>query len=203
MNRIKIVGLCLMAMFAFSSVAAASASALRFVEEGPKEITKETATGTSGVSELASEIDKTKITIECKKDTFKGTVEAEGKSGATITYEECSLKGLSGCKVPKITAKLKDKLIENSSKAIEDEFEQESSSEPFATIVIETCTLKGSYKVTGTQTCELPESTVFKEKHEIVCTPSGSHLKLGSEPATYKGTATVELENKHKWAAEA
>ena len=203
MSRIKQAMVSVLAIAFVGAFAAASASAHRFIEEGPKEVANgEKIAGTSGISELASEIDKVKITIVCKKDKFSGTLETGGKTKATITYEECSLVGLSGCKVPNITAKVNDKLIENAGKEIEDEFEQENSETPFATIAIEVCTLKGTYKVTGTQKCALPKGKEFLVLHEIACATSGSSLKLGSEKATYKGTASVEMASKHKWAVE-
>ncbi len=202
MSRIKQAMVSVLAIAFVGAFASASASAHRFIEEGPKEVKNgEKITGTSGVSELASTIDKVAITIVCKKDKFEGTLETGGKTKATITYEECSLTGLSGCKVPNIIAKVNDKLIENAGKEIEDEFEQEGT-EPFATIEIETCTLKGKYKVTGTQKCALPKGKEFLVLHEIACATSGSNLKLASEKATYKGTASVEMASKNKWAVE-
>jgi len=156
--------------------------------------------GTSGVSKLASTILKKAITIVCKKDKFSGELEEEGKSKATITYEECSLEGLSGCRVPNITANVLDRLVESEKVTADEFFEKEGKG--FTTVVIEVCTLKGSYKVTGSQICKLPKGEEFASKHEIECTTGGSSLKLGTEPATYEGTATVELESKEEWEDE-
>jgi hypothetical protein len=157
--------------------------------------TVEEIEGTGGEARLASEISTTKVTIVCKKVKFSGKIEVEGKSKAKINYEECSLEGLSGCTVPNIEAKVLDRLIENSTtKEVEDEFIEEGAG-PFATVVIEVCVLRGSYKVTGTQKCELPKGQELGLVHEIKCTEGGSSLKLGSKPASYTGNVLCWLLN--------
>jgi hypothetical protein len=158
-------------------------------------------TGTSGVSKLATEISKKAITIVCNNDKFEGELEKEGKSKATITYENCSLEGLAGCTVPNIEARVLDALVENAGK-VEDKFSQVNSETPFAKVVIQVCALKKTYNVTGEQTCELPKGTELLVVHEIACKTSGSNLKFETAPATYEGTAKVELVSKEKWAAE-
>lgn len=228
MPRAKFLTMLILAVFVATAIASSPASAHRFIDcqeviggEGVKYFTKGECErgenpgsgtwerveqtgkiiGTSGVSELVSEIKKVKITISCEKDKLSGTFEKEGKSKAEITYEKCKLVGLVGCTVPNIKAKVRDKLIENGVKEHEDEFEPEGA-EPFATIVIEVCVLKGSYNITGTQKCALPKGTEFRVLHEIACATGGSSLKLGPEPVTYKGTAMVEFESKESWAVE-
>ncbi len=150
--------------------------------------------GTLGLSDLKSKIAGTAVTITCKKGKVSGTVETGGKSKATITYEECSIENEAACVVPNIKAKVTDKLIESGG-VIEDEFNEEGAG-PFTTIVIESCALKSSLEVKGSQICKLPEGEVFKVLHELACEESGSSLKLGKEEAKYKGTASMQLENK-------
>jgi hypothetical protein len=99
------------------------------------------ATGTSGVSKLATEISKKAITTVCNNDKFEGELEKEGKSKATITYENCSLEGLAGCTVPNIEARVLDALVENAGK-VEDKFSQINSETPLAKVVIQVCALK-------------------------------------------------------------
>lgn len=150
--------------------------------------------GTLGLSDLTSTIDKTAATITCAKGTVTGSIEASGKSKATIVYEECSIAAFSGCEVPNITAKVTDKLIETGT-TIEDEFNEEGSG-PFATITFKGsgCGIKSlSLKVKGSQICALAEGEVSKSLHLLDCEESGSKLKLGEEAAKYKGSASIQL----------
>jgi hypothetical protein len=116
-NRIRVLLVSLLAVFAVSAVASGSASAAHgywVCREGgtekytehlcktksetgkwsylPVELTeKYKVKGTSGVSKLESEVLGAKIIIECKKDTLTGEIEKEGKSTGEITFSECSL----------------------------------------------------------------------------------------------------------------
>ncbi len=120
MSRIRIGLLSLLAVLAFSAVAAASASADEFVickKEGPGhkyETAKKCAEGvtpptgewervpiaagekvpvegTSKVSILEGEVLTVKVIIECQKDTFTGELEAEGKNKGKVTFTECAV----------------------------------------------------------------------------------------------------------------
>lgn len=114
-NRVRHLLVALVAVFAFSAVAAASASAHTYVvckETGTEKYTEhlcktkgetgkwsfaeltaaEKVEGTSGVSKLESNLGGVRVIIECKKDKLTGEIEGGGKSKDTvITYEECSL----------------------------------------------------------------------------------------------------------------
>jgi hypothetical protein len=165
--------------------------------------------GTGGEAKLESEIGSTKITIACKKTTFTGNLELEGKSNATIKYTECKLvetstgKEVTNCTVEPITAVVVDELIENAG-ALEDKFLQKEG-KPFAEITITgaSCGFKITKQaVTGTQTCELPHGEEFLEVHEIVCKASGSALKFGSKAATYIGNVRVWKLDRRDWRGQ-
>ncbi|MGO9760483.1 MAG: hypothetical protein ACLP1Q_04385 [Solirubrobacteraceae bacterium] len=107
----------MLAVFAFSAIASASASAHNFTicREGGTEkyetnkCAKKSETGkfsilpvegtevykvtsTSGASKLEGTLAGVKVVIECKKDKDTGEIEKEGKSKNTVlTYEECEL----------------------------------------------------------------------------------------------------------------
>jgi hypothetical protein len=207
MKRIRIVGLCLTAVFAFSAVAVTTASAHEYIVGGVVVGTaaEVTGVGTAGPAELRSEIGSTKIVIICKKTSFTGEIEKEGKSKATIKYELCELeeeatgKILTACTVEPPTAKVND-LLEGGP-PVKDKFE-ESGGLPFTEITITgaSCALKVSkVAVKGSQVCELPGGEVEAEKHKIVCSPSGSSLKFGTKTATYTGTVVVELKSHKNW----
>lgn len=165
--------------------------------------------GTSGVSKLESSIAKESVTIECAKDIATGTVETNGLSTGEVNIKECKIinkgKELATCKVKEpIVFKFKDQLIANGSGEVEDELKPTKAEEVFAEITIEgsLCVLKGTFKVKGVQTCELPHGEEFLITHEIACKPSGSKLKLGSEEAKFTGTERVNLSPAEEWSIE-
>jgi hypothetical protein len=165
--------------------------------------------GTGGEAKLESELGSTKITIVCKKTTFTGNLELEGKSNATIKYTECKLietstgKEITSCTVEPITAVVNDELRETLG-VLEDKF-IEKEGKPFAEITITGggCALKVTKQaVTGSQTCELPHGEEFVEVHEIVCKASGSALKFGSKAASYIGTVQVWKRDRRCWRGQ-
>jgi hypothetical protein len=77
------------------------------------------------------------------------------------------------------------------------------------TVEGESCEIAGTYKVKGTETCEIPEPELEKVIHEFICTPAGSKIKIKGE--TNKGekieTETgifdieyVEMESLQAWS---
>lgn len=117
MSRTKLVILGLVAAFAVSAVASATASAHAFTvckevgvnngkykdnrcqEEGGEKnweyktigaAEKIKVEGTSGSSQLEGEVGGLQATIECTKDVFTGEILAEGKSTGEITFSGCS-----------------------------------------------------------------------------------------------------------------
>jgi hypothetical protein len=233
-NRIRVLLVSMLAVFAVSAVASAAASAhtYEYFVSGSPVTTAVKATGTSGASKLEGEVAGVKIIIECKKDTFTGEIEKEGKSKGEITFSECSLfedtshvkTALTKCTVANITFKFTDKLVRGQGLGPEtwgpeDEFNSTGAEEVFVEIKItgSECALKGTYKAKqhevsikqGTeevkykgQVCALPEAGVGKVEHEIVCTSSGSHLEFNGKPAYFFSTDTVKLESGASWAAE-
>lgn len=238
-NRIRVLLVSLLAVFAVGAVAAGSASAHAYFvckeagtekytehecktksETGKWSWTEVTGTETfetkseSGPTTLEGKLAGVRVIIECKKDEDTGIIAKEGKSSdEVITYKECSLaqvvkhkrEALASCKVGTEgtikTAALKNTLINGKGIGPEIEFEPESGT-TFAEIAVTGCSLESTNKVTGKQICQLPEATVGKVKHEVVCSPTGGELKFGGEPASYYGTETVSLTNGWGWAAE-
>jgi len=161
--------------------------------------------GKSGPSKLEGTLAGLRTIIECTEDTIKGELGAAGKTkNVTITYEKCKLFTVSKyiktelpkCEVPNIkTETLNDSLIMGKGVGPEDEFEPASGT-TFAKIAIKgkECSLgESSEAVTGKQICQLPEATVGKVEHEVVCSPSGGSLLFGGKPASYYGTANIKL----------
>ena len=172
--------------------------------------------GTSGVSKLESELGGKRVIIECKKDKITGELESGGRTkNVVITYEECKLfqvvkyiktelpKCVVGTAGTITTNKLNDFLITGKGIGPEDEFEPAEGT-TFVKIKIAgaECALASEEAVTGKQICQLPEATVGKVEHEVVCSPSGGSLVLGTKAASYYGTANIKLTNGWSWGAE-
>jgi hypothetical protein len=117
MRRIRIMGLCLVAAFAMSVVAAASASAAlpEYVKGGKTNTAKVSFTNKSMITAKLEGA----VVIECTSDTGKGKIEgAKHTSGLVVTYKGCTAPSItSSCqtspKVPGVikTASLKGELV--------------------------------------------------------------------------------------------
>lgn len=169
--------------------------------EYESEVANPEVEGTSGQSVLESEVGGSKIKIECEEDSFKGTLEAEGKSKGKIEFKKgCKVATPSGCGVSEpILAEFSGQLTSTP----EDEFTGSGSGEEFAKIKITKCTLKGTYSVKGKQLCKLDNTyATLQEEHELICEKSGSKLKLETEPASFSSTAKIKLVGGGNWAIE-
>jgi hypothetical protein len=108
--------------------------------------------------------------------------------------------------VPNIeTNKLESELITTTGSGPGDKLKAESGTQLFV-ITIESCTYEGRYELSGEQTCSLPEGSVGKQEHEIVCSPPGSSLNFTAfttGPAKLIMNTTVKLaEVTATWGAE-
>lgn len=191
----------LLSVLALGAATAASASASEYLVEG-KQVTETTNTeGTSGSSLLVGKVGAAEVKIECAKDTFTGTVEAAGKSTATLLLKECTAAKPANCKVPAtIEGKLKDKLI--GSTTPEDEFEATKAEGTISEIVVSgtECAITGTYALKGAQTCELTKVEEEVAEREVICKKTGSKLKLGLEAASFSSTEKAKLVSGKKWS---
>ncbi|HEX7611118.1 MAG TPA: hypothetical protein VF380_10610 [Solirubrobacteraceae bacterium] len=207
MTRLRLLLISSLAALAVGAVASASASAAfkkEFFVEKAAVVTPVNVVGSSSTtSKLEAKLFGVKVKIECTSSTYTGTIAAAGASTGTISFSGCTVKAgaKDKCKVVEpINAELNDQLVEVSKK-LEDEFSPATGG-VFAKIVIEaetggTCSVAGIFEVTGTQTCELPNSTIEALEHEIVCKPVKT-LKLGGEEAKFTSTQTITTEAPHK-----
>jgi hypothetical protein len=196
----------MLAVFAIGAVASASASAHSYWVEGA-EVTTEpgpAVEGTSGTSILEGE---GLLTVECKKDTFAGTIDAEGESEANVKFTECSVVGAPNCAVANIEFTVVDALTVFKGK-LGDLFEPETGFK-FVAIKItgSLCAVKGTYEVKGKQQCELDANAEIEQvEHEIICKPEGSELTLGANKAKFTSTEKIKLSAPkagQKWKAKA
>lgn len=168
---------------------------------GPAANETRSIAGTSGESTLVGELTSKKITIICLEDVFSGTLESNGKSSGTVTFEKCKLyegtgsekKEISNCGIANINFKFLDQLVGTTT--VEDEFKPASGT-LFVEIEItgSLCALKGKQKVEGTQNCKLPEAETQLLEHTIECTPAGSHLTFAGKPAEFTSTEHVHTQ---------
>ena len=204
MKRIRIVGLCLTAVFMLG-VAVSSASAHGYKVVGGT--LPEKVEGTSTKSVLEGKVLGTAITIECKKDIFSGTIEAGGASKGEIKFTECTVPTAAKCKVTEPIEFSFNDLLVGPEPGVEDEFKGVKENAKKEIIFVEItltgaeCLLKGSYPVKGTQTCKLPGGETPGKEHTIECTPAGSKLKLGTEEAKFTSTEKVKLTSGKEWSA--
>lgn len=193
----------LVAAFAMSAVATASASAHEFIVEGKAVAAGEqvAAEGTGGVVKVEKQESNKTVTIECKSSRSKNHLEKEGKSYGGVTFEKCAIVGLSGCQVPNWELKYSEQLVLFEA-LLADEFKSEAGQEKLGDLEIETCALKGTYAVTGVLTCSLPGIGVEGVEHEVACEPKGSSLKIGGASASITSSEKVRLESGKRWSAK-
>jgi hypothetical protein len=93
MKRVRIIGLALVAVFAMSAVAAASASAREYVTEKARETSSATTTNTQKFTAGTN-------VVTCKKATFSWSKQPEKAKTFTVapTYEECEVSSFFGVK---------------------------------------------------------------------------------------------------------
>jgi hypothetical protein len=194
MSRFRLVLLSMLAVLALSAVASTSASAHGFSTTGE-------FLGTSGQSLLVSPA--LGIEIECQEDVAKGKLEAGGKTTGEATFRRCRVVTPAGCKVKEpISFSFTDLLVgTEGAEPVKDEFKPTEAEEVFVKITIEGCAAEGVYKVKGTQVSDLPAAGQSRAVHEIVSTPYGSKLKLGTSAAYFFSTETVRLLSGEPWSA--
>jgi len=200
-NRLRVLLVSMLAVFAVSAVASASASAANheYFVEGVALGATETVSGTSAVSKLEA---PGLITIECATDSFTGTIEPKGLSTATVKFKTCTVVGAATCKVAEpieFTANNKLTVLLNEANVFGpgDLFEPPTGKE-FVTITITGCALEGKYVAEGKQQCILPAGETELVKHEIECKPKGSEIHLKAKEAKFTSTETVELSGAKK-----
>jgi hypothetical protein len=209
MARIKYI-LLLLAVCAVNMVASASAFAssahIFFVNEAGLE-TSETIENVSSSGKLETKAFGIPIFIECDEDiSSKYIIENEGKSEGGVQFKRCHVVEDSKGKKIFLTACIVSEPVEMKAKgeltsAGIDTLKGASSEESFAEIKIEseTCALKGTYKIKGTESCAVPEAELEKATHEAICSPAGSKLVFGSgektEPAQLFDAELIKLKS--------
>lgn len=233
MVKVKLVLLTALALLAAGSVTAASASAtdhyLLCVEaEEPghgtyanhecklqggskdweKEVLRSGSSYELGAEGGPSKLETGKFTIACPDDrTEFGHLKGAGTSDYDIEFLSCEVKGKSGCSVSKYELQLEGVLdgvlIEEGGKTTTNiELTLLSGSE--ATLSGSGCSVKGTYKFKGKQTCGMPSLKEMALVHEMICKPTGTEIEVEGGEKGVKFTDTEEVHVfKLFWGAEA
>lgn len=204
MSKFRFVLLSAVAALVVSLAATAAASAHEYKVEG-KTIAKETGVTGSGSGEyvlkgtplgIKTEIKCAKVKVE------KGAIDVGGvdKGTSELGFTECKVEKPAGCSVAEpIKANDRTVLAET---PVQELFEPPTGSTTFAEITLTGCVVAGTFKVEGSQLCELPNAGTESTSHEVVCKTTGSKLKFGGKAAEFSGSpVTIELSTKQKFSA--
>jgi hypothetical protein len=235
-SRMQVMLLALLAVFVVGVLAAPAAFAAEerphWVVETKELIEKEKveyAKVEGGPYKLSAE---TLPTIECAKQTINTEHKAsedfvEGLFWTQIwlKFSECKVVGSPTCVVPNIvTTRIWDVIVFVSPRLWVDIYwphgpleKGKFNGEEFATIHIETCSLKGSFAVTGSTITEPSQKEIGVEEAKPTTTAVSKtgtfedpatgekevagELKFGTKKATLTGKSTVELVGGKKFGA--
>lgn len=191
----------LLSVLVIIGTASASASAYEYALEG-KAVTEATsAEGTSGHTLVASKVGTVEVRIECTEDSLTSTFEVSGTGKGTILFKNCTATKPANCTTSSIIeAKIKSELIESGGNPVE-ALTGAGAEEELANITLTggSCSITGTYALTGEQICELPKAGEELAEHELVCKKSGSKLKFGSEGASFSSTEKVKITSGKLW----
>lgn len=213
-NRIRILLVSLLAVFALSAIAAPIASAGE--EEGAKWwVEKSLLKGSEAIAETTKVTEPFRLpltiehrvaaTIVCgavrlKEARIENTNE---RSEEAVMYEKCEVEGKPACEVkePVVTAPLKARL-EGPTGALKLRFKPKSGTE-IATYHLSVCGfLSGSFKASGEMICNYKGVETESEEHPLEFTSSsGSKVEVNGEPTEFTGTDKVHLSARKLWSA--
>jgi len=172
MQRLKVLGLALMAVFALSAIASATASALPEVLNEKKEQAAQKFTGTSGVTELVKLNGKK---VECEASTAEGEIE-KGKPLGLFHIHFTGCKGLLGAACTGEGDKEKEILVLGTFHIVYDKLASEGSLGAAILFLVPrfhfTCTVVGVkvlVLVQGEVLCLIKPINTFAKHFEIVC----------------------------------
>jgi hypothetical protein len=172
--------------------------------------TSEAIESVSSTDKLESKIIGVPVFLACDEGlSSKSIIEPEGKSENGLQFKNCRLVEntngkkafLTACTIKEpVELKFKGELIKSNENALKGSGIEES----FAEIKVESekCALKGTYKIKGSQSCEMPEGELEKLIHEAICSPAGSKLSLGSEAAQFFDNEVLQLKSRKLWSLD-
>lgn len=158
-----------------------------------EEIHSEAGLGAVGLALFVARLGGAEVKLHCQDGKGKGTFESLGASKGEVEFLGCSVAVPSGCVVTNpIIATFKGQLSSATMPAT-DLVIGAGAGEEFTKVTITTCSISGSYTVSGLQTVEFPKGEESLAEHEFVAKKAGSRLKIGAETGSFSGTAKVHL----------
>jgi hypothetical protein len=214
MSRFKVLVVSLLAVFAVSAAASATASAAHvYLIEQTELLSSEAVEDQGQNSKLETKILKIPIFLQCQEELSTGSIKTKGESTFRIEFKNCYVvENNNGKKVFLVAcgvaepalAEGTDQLTEHSVDEFKGELKGEKGVFAELELIGEKCALKGKYKVTGAQVCATPEAEFEKVLHHLICTPAGSKLVFGSgektEPAQFFAEDQIRLKSLKVWA---
>lgn len=157
--------------------------------------------GTASLTVIASKWGTTEIKLHCTDGLLAYQLHLSGLAEGEFDLLGCTLEKPANCVVP--SSLLMDIGIQLSSEITGTATGDKpgGSSEEFASFTISggSCSIAGTYTITGQQTLEIPEGGVSKIGHEIVAKKSGSKLRFGAESASMSTAVDWHLESEEYW----
>lgn len=194
----------IVAVLAFSAVAASAASAHEFRIAGSPLTETVNASGTGGTAEMVWHILKAEVRIECKSTKLTNLLKTGGKSDGEITFESCKIPANANCSVPNVNYHF-DGSLAGVKGALTDEILPPSGNTLFELIIKnageKSCSVKGTYPVAGKYVCTLPGIETEAVEHEVACKPEGSALKINNEQFTLSYSDKLKLSTSQDWSA--
>jgi hypothetical protein len=213
MSRMKVILLSLLAVFAVSAAASATASAAHvYLIEQTELLSSEAIEDQGQNGKLEARIPNgPPVLIQCQEELSSGTIKPKGESTFKNEYKNCYIiENSNGKKVFLVNCEIKEPIIaEGTDLLIEhsvDEFKGTGAEKLFTTIELTgtKCIIAGKYTVTGAQLCAIPEAEFEKVLHHLICTPAGSKLVFGkgekTEPGQLFSEEQIRLKSLKVWA---
>jgi hypothetical protein len=211
MSRIKFVMLSLVATFAMSMGASASAATHNYKVELTELIGSEEIEGNSQEGKFETTIAGTAFTIQCQEDYIpinkENTIETGGRSKASkLEFRQCITYQVKN-KIEVLTCTVKEAVVAEAVDELtgqgEDLF-KENGAKPFSKITLEgaKCALGNpiTWEIKGTELCTVTGAALEEVTHEFICTPGGSTLKSGAEIAKLWSVGWLKLRSAKKWS---
>lgn len=139
-------------------------------------------------------------------------VEKEGKSKFKTELRNCFIAKVSEGKSAPTECKVTEPIIAEATGSLvgtsEDKFTGSKAEETFSEIVLpkeEKCVLTKlasiTLKLKGAEDCTIPLSLEENVVHQLLCSPAGSSLATGTEPARLWSAATLKLADGKPWSS--
>lgn len=159
--------------------------------------------GTGGLSTLAAKVGVTEVKIHCKDNSFSGNIYKLGLAEGEIDFLGCTAEKPANCSVSSLMLALVHiQLSEGKTPALGTLAGSRTGvREELMSLTLSggSCSVAGTYTVSGKQTLEFPEGETTKAEHEVVAKKAGSNLKFGTEEASFSDTFKWHLKLGQSW----